>query len=107
MNARLQHFCVVTGWDDYNETLQKYSSLLGQAVPSIGLAGGVDANGTYLGKPLCGETKIAFMDLNQMTRLEFLSGDPTEPSWWRDVYNKKGKEIHHMGYQVGEPLSPP
>jgi hypothetical protein len=29
-----------------------------------------------------------------------------EPSWWRDVYTKKGYEVHHMGYVVNEPLWP-
>jgi hypothetical protein len=35
----------------------------------------------YLGKKLLGKTKIAFMDLNNMTKMEFLAGDPAEPSW--------------------------
>jgi hypothetical protein len=100
----LTHFCVVTGWDQYNDTMATYSKLLGQAVPEIGIAGGIPANGTYLGKQLTGTTKIAFMDLNSMTRMEFLAGDPDHPSWWRDVFNKKGYEIHHMGYQLNEPL---
>jgi hypothetical protein len=105
-SGSLTHFCVVTGWDNYNDTLAKYSTLLGQPVPEVGIAGGLPANGTYLGKRLTGTTKIAFMDLNEMTRMEFLAGDPENPSWWRDVYNIKGYEIHHMGYQLSGELWP-
>lgn len=65
-----------------------------------GIAGGPDSNGTYLGKQLLGTTKIAFMALNNQTRMEFLAGEPSEPSWWRDVYLAKGYEVHHMGYEL-------
>ena len=46
----LTHFCVITGWDNHNETLHTYAALLGQDVPTAGIAGGVAANGTYLGR---------------------------------------------------------
>lgn len=94
----LSHFCVVSGWDEYNNTLATYATLFGIVAPVPGIAGGPTSNGTYLGKPLVGTTKIAFMDLNNNTRMEFLAGEPTQPSWWRDVYLSKGFEIHHMGY---------
>eukprot|EP00039_Didymoeca_costata_P010218 m.136941 g.136941 ORF g.136941 m.136941 type:complete len:213 (-) comp14741_c0_seq7:50-688(-) len=105
-SGSLTHFCVITGWDNYNTTLESYANMLGQDVPKIGRAGGLDSNGTYLGKRLLGTTKIAFLNLNNMTYMEFLSGDPDYPSWWRDVYNVKGKEIHHMGYHIDEPIWP-
>jgi hypothetical protein len=70
------------------------------------MTGGPSANGTYNGQPLVGTTKIAFFDLNAGTRMEILAGDPDQPSWWRDVYNKKGFEVHHMGYVVNEPIWP-
>lgn len=46
------------------------------------------------------------MDLNNMTRMEFLAGQPDQPSWWRDVYLTKGYEVHHMGYVVPSPIWP-
>ena len=33
------------------------------------------------------------MEANNLTRIEFLAGEPDKPSWWRDVYNKKGMEV--------------
>ena len=48
-------------------------------------------------RPLTGTTKIAFLDLNNMTRIEVLAGEKDQPSWWRDVYDRRGREIHHMG----------
>jgi hypothetical protein len=96
------HFCVVSSWDSYNETLNSYASMLGQKAPDVGIAGGLPANGTYLGNRLKGTTKIAFLDLNSKAKIELLAGDPDHPSWWRDVYNRKGKEAHHMGYQLPE-----
>ena len=68
---------------------------LGVTPPVPGVAGGIGSNGSYLGAPLIGETLIAFMDLNNRTQMEFLAGD-ANPSWWRDVYMKKGYEIHHV-----------
>jgi len=100
----LTHFCVVTGWDKWDAMVAQYAGFLGVSVPSAGIVGGIPANGTYLGKQLTGTTKIAFMDMNNMTRMEFLAGEPSQPSWWRDVYNKKGFEVHHMGYQLDEDL---
>lgn len=106
----LSHFCVVTGWDTYNQTLATYSTFLGQPVPSQSIAGGPGTNSSYcVGgqcSPLLGTTKIAFMQLNNQTKMEFLAGEPNLPSWWRDVYLEKGYEIHHMGYVLptGTPI---
>jgi hypothetical protein len=86
----LSHFCVVTSWDGYNTTLQQYATLFGVPVPSQGIAGGPTSNGTYENAPLVTTTKIAFLPLNNNTRMEFLAGDPSLPSWWRDVYLVKG-----------------
>eukprot|EP00035_Acanthoeca_spectabilis_P037471 m.45501 g.45501 ORF g.45501 m.45501 type:complete len:201 (+) comp8642_c0_seq2:88-690(+) len=102
----LTHFCIITGWDTYNQTLARYSMLLGEPIPTIGTAGGPTSNGTYLGKRLLGTTKIAFLKANNMTSIEFLAGEPGVPSWWLDVYNSRGMEVHHMGYQVEEPVWP-
>ena len=99
----LSHFCIVTSWDGFNATLATYGAFLGVTPPVPGIAGGADSNGTYLGKALLGTTKIAFMQLNNETKMEFLAGDPAEPSWWRDVYMRRGYEVHHMGYVL--PLS--
>jgi hypothetical protein len=49
-------------------------------------------------------TKIAFLRLNNETQMEFLAGEPNEPSWWRDVYLQKGLEIHHQGYVLPESI---
>jgi hypothetical protein len=99
----LSHFCVVTSWGSFNTTLSQYSALLGQPAPTPGVAGGAGSNGTYVvnGVPqkLIGTTLIAFMQLNNSTRMEFLAGDEG-PSWWRDVYAAKGFEIHHQGYAL-------
>ncbi len=108
----LTHFCVVTGWASYNTSLKNYGTLFGVTPPSPGLAGGVDSNGTYVlkGVPqrLTGTTKIAFLSLNNQTRMEFLAGDPDHPSWWRDVFLAKGYEVHHQGYGLpkGESVWP-
>lgn len=40
-----------------------------------------------------GSTKIGFMQANQMTKIEFLAGEPGVPSWWLDVYTKRGMEV--------------
>merc|ERR1711879_66451 len=100
------HFCVVTGWNNYNRTLEQYAALLGVDVPNQSIAGGKPANGTYLGKPLLGTTKIAFLPLNEATQMEFLAGDPDHPNWWRDVYNKRGFEIHHFGFVLSQDIWP-
>ena len=108
----LSHFCVVTSWDNYNMSLQNYGTLFGITPPLPGIAGGPDSNGTYVidGIPskLLGTTKISFISLNNLTKMEFLAGDPQYPSWWRDVYLSKGYEIHHQGYVLpkGEPVWP-
>ena len=95
----LSHFCIVCSWTAFNQTLQSYATFLGEAVPDGNqIAGGPDSNGTYLGHKLIGTTKIAFMRLNNETQMEFLAGEPSQPSWWRDVYLLKGVEVHHMGY---------
>ncbi len=96
----LTHFCVVTSWNDYENVLSRYASLLGEVAPTPGIAGGPDSNSTYLGQKLLGTTKIAFLQLNNLTRMEFLAGEPNQPSWWRDVYLDKGLEIHHQGYEI-------
>jgi hypothetical protein len=72
--------------------------LLGQPVPTAGIAGGPAANGTYLGRRLTGTTKIAFLRLNNLTRIEILAGDPAQASWWRDVY------VCRRGRRTGEKL---
>ena len=100
----LSHFCIVTSWEGYNATLALHAAFLGEAAPPPGVAGGPDSNGTYVidGAPhrLAGTTKIAFLTLNNHTRMEYLAGDPAQPSWWRDVFLKKGIEVHHMGYDL-------
>lgn len=94
----LSHYCIVTSWDGYNATLATWASFLGTTAPAPGIAGGPASNGTYLGAPLIGTTKIAFMNVNNLTRVEFLAGEPSQPSWWRDVYLAKGYEVHHHGF---------
>ena len=100
----LSHFCIVTSWPAYETVTAAYAAFLGVKQPSTGVAGGPDSNGTYMGAKLVGTTKIAFMQLNNMTRMEFLAGEPSEPSWWRDVYLQKGLEVHHMGYDLPESM---
>ena len=46
------------------------------------------------------------MQLNNLTKVEILAGEPGQPSWWRDVYLDRGFEVHHMGYVVNEPIWP-
>ena len=53
--------------------LESFIEAILRTVP--GIAGGPGSNGTYLGKPLLGTTKIAFLELNNDTRVEFLAGD--------------------------------
>jgi len=95
----LTHFCVVTGYAQFNQTLETYARFLGLPVPTQDVSGGPGSNGTYMGKRLTGSTKIAFISLNNGTQMEFLAGD-AQPSWWRDVYLQKGYEVHHMGYAL-------
>merc|ERR1712232_1489369 len=77
----------------------------GYAVP-YQISGGKDSNGTYLGKRLLGRTKLAFKNLTSQMQVEILAGDPDQPSWWRDVYNQRGFEIHHAGYMLAVPIWP-
>jgi len=104
-NNTLTHFCIITAFDAIESTMALYGTLFGVAPPAVGVAGGPTTNGTYVvggvPQPLVGTTKIAFMQLNALTKMEFLAGDPAQPSWWRDVYLHKGLEVHHMGYEVG------
>jgi hypothetical protein len=101
----LTHFCIITAYDSIDATMALYGTLFGVTPPPSGIAGGPTSNGTYVvdGKPtkLVGTTKIAFLQLNNLTKMEFLAGDPATPSWWRDVYVKKGLEVHHQGYEIG------
>ena len=50
----LTHFCIITSWDGYNETIAQYATMLGVEVPTPGITGGVGANGTYNGHQLTG-----------------------------------------------------
>lgn len=97
LGGLLSHICIVTSWDGFEAMTARYAAFLGVAQPSTGSAGG-NGTGTYFGRRLLGTTKIAFLDLNNHTRVEFLAGEPSEPSWWRDVYLNKGVEVHHQGY---------
>ena len=38
--------------------------------------------------------------MNNNTRVEFLAGEPSQPSWWRDVYLARGFEVHHVGFEL-------
>ena len=101
----LSHFAIITSWEGFNTTLSNYGKFLGVTPPSPNeIAGGPDSNGTYIvdgvAQRLVGTTKIAFLHLNNYTQMEFLAGDPSAPSWWRDVYLLKGFEVHHMGYRL-------
>ena len=96
----LSHYCVVSSWDGFNATLQSYSTLFGVPLPPIRTAGGLPANGTYLGQRLRATTLQAFLPGNNGTRIEFLAGEPSLPSWWRDVYLARGLEVHHTGYSL-------
>jgi len=100
----LSHFCVVTSWNAYETVTAAYAAFLGETQPTTGIAGGPDSNGTYMGAKLVGTTKIAFLRLNNETQMEFLAGEPSAPSWWRDVYLQKGLEIHHQGYVLPESI---
>ena len=33
-----------------------------------------------------------------------LTGEPSQPSWWRDVYLLKGLEVHHQGYVIPDSI---
>ena len=100
-NNTLTHFCVITAFDDIEATLAMYGTLFGVTPPTPSIAGGNTTNGTYVvdGVPqlLIGTTKIAFMQLNNDTKMEFLAGDPATPSWWRDVYVHKGVRCARRG----------
>ena len=100
----LSHFCIVTSWPAFESVVAKYADFLGVVAPATGIAGGPDSNGTYRGNHLVGTTKIAFLDLNNNTRMEFLAGEPSQPSWWRDVYLDKGLEVHHQGYVLPDSM---
>jgi len=97
LSGLLSHFCIVTSYDGFEAMTARYAAMLGVAAPTTGTAGG-NGTGTYLGKRLMGTTKIAFLQLNNDTRVEFLAGVPWEGSWWRDVFLDKGVEVHHQGY---------
>ena len=96
----LTHFCIISSWDAYNQTVATWANMLGLQPPAPGIAGGPTSNSTYLGKLLQGITLISFLPMNNNTRVEFLAGEPSQPSWWRDVYLARGFEVHHVGFEL-------
>jgi hypothetical protein len=127
-DASLSHFATVSNCSTFDAELARYTEIYGIAPgsqPAAGNAGGLAArnkqnlssggsgNGTYMAldaatgtrRPTrllaaAGGGRIAFLDLNEKTYLEFLCADES-PSWWREVFvDQRGLNVHHMGYRT-------
>jgi catechol 2,3-dioxygenase-like lactoylglutathione lyase family enzyme len=87
---------------DIEATSKRWSELLGMPVPEIRTTRpGHEVKMTYRGKPSEGQVKLTFFNLGQVV-LELLQpvGEGTS---WKEILDKKGEGVHHLGFQVVDP----
>ena len=87
---------------DIEATSKRWSELLGMPVPEIKTTRpGHEVKMTYRGKPSEGQVKLAFFNLGQVV-LELLQpvGEGTS---WKEILDKRGEGVHHLGFQVVDP----
>jgi len=84
---------------DIEAASRRWADFLGVDVPKITTTRpGREVQMTYRGKPSDGRVKLAFFNLGQVA-LELLQpvGEGTS---WKEVLDKKGEGVHHIGFQV-------
>ncbi len=87
---------------DIEAASKRWSELLGMPVPEIRTTRpGHEVKMTYRGKPSEGQVKLTFFNLGQVV-LELLQpvGEGTS---WKEILDKKGEGVHHLGFQVVDP----
>ena len=89
---------------DIEAASKRWSEVLGMPVPEIRTTRpGNEVKMTYRGKPSEGQVKLTFFNLGQVV-LELLQpvGEGTS---WKEILDKKGEGVHHLGFQVVDPES--
>jgi methylmalonyl-CoA/ethylmalonyl-CoA epimerase len=87
---------------DIEATSKHWSELLGMPVPEIKTTRpGHEVKMTYRGKPSEGQVKLAFFNLGQVV-LELLQPVGVGSSW-KEILDKRGEGVHHLGFQVVDP----
>ncbi len=87
---------------DIEAASKHWSELLGMPVPEIKTTRpGHEVKMTYRGKPSEGQVKLAFFNLGQVV-LELLQ-PVGEGSSWKEILDKRGEGVHHLGFQVVDP----
>jgi methylmalonyl-CoA/ethylmalonyl-CoA epimerase len=87
---------------DIESAAMHWSEVLGMPVPEIRTTRpGHEVRMTYRGKPSEGRVKLTFFNLGQVV-LELMQpvGEGTS---WKEILDKKGEGIHHLGFQVADP----
>ena len=87
---------------DIEAASRHWSDVLGMPVPEIRTTRpGHEVKMIYRGKPSEGQVKLTFFNLGQVV-LELLQpvGEGTS---WKEILDKKGEGVHHLGFQVVDP----
>lgn len=87
---------------DIEASSKRWADVLGMPVPPIRTTRpGHEVKMVYRGKPSGGQVKLTFFNLGQVV-LELL--EPVgEGSSWKELLDKKGEGVHHLGFQVVDP----
>ncbi len=87
---------------DIEAAARHWAEVLGMPVPQITTTRpGHEVKMTYRGKPSDGQAKLTFFDLGQVV-LELIQpvGEGTS---WKEILDKRGEGVHHLGFQVVDP----
>jgi methylmalonyl-CoA/ethylmalonyl-CoA epimerase len=87
---------------DIETASRHWSEVLGMPVPEIRTTRpGHEVKMIYRGKPSEGQLKLTFFNLGQVV-LELLQpvGEGTS---WKEILDKNGEGVHHLGFQVVDP----
>jgi methylmalonyl-CoA/ethylmalonyl-CoA epimerase len=87
---------------DIEAASRQWAELLGVPAPKVTTTRpGHEVKMTYRGKPSDGQVKLAFIRLGQVS-LELLQ-PVGEGSSWKEILDKKGEGVHHLGFEVEDP----
>lgn len=87
---------------DIDATSRRWAEVLGMPVPEIRTTRpGHEVRMIYRGKPSEGQAKLTFFNLGQVV-LELIQpvGEGTS---WKEILDKRGEGVHHLGFQVVDP----
>ena len=87
---------------DIETASRRWAEVLGMPVPEIRTTRpGHEVKMTYRGRPSDGQAKLTFFNLGQVV-LELIQpvGEGTS---WKEILDKRGEGVHHLGFQVVDP----